>query len=202
MRFIKQVAGLKGIDWHPSGDERLERENDWVRGLNRGEAQSFEKIYRYYYPRLGQFLMRYVHSKQVAEDLVHQVFFAVWKNRTRLEPKGTLRAYLYTAVRNQALKYLDKENSRQHIELGDHPELQARKFDREEHIEYKEFSRAVQAAIGQMPTRRRHIFLMHREDGLTYREIAEVLGISIKTVETQMRRSLKFLQHKLSHFRD
>lgn len=202
MRVPKQIAGLKGIDWRPSGDERLERENDWIRGLNRGEAEAFEEIYRYYYPRLGQFALRYVHSKQVAEDVVHQVFFAVWKNRTRLEPKGTLRSYLYTAVRNQALKYLDKENNRQHVELGGHPELQTWEVNREEHIEYKEFSRAVQAAVGQLPERRRHIFLMHREDGLTYREIAEVLGISVKTVETQMRRSLKFLQHKLSHFRD
>jgi RNA polymerase sigma-70 factor (ECF subfamily) len=59
---------------------------------------------------------------------------------------------------------------------------------------------AIREAVELIPKRRRRIFLMHREDGLTYREIAEVLDISVKTVETQMSRSLKFLRHKLAEF--
>lgn len=182
-------------------DERVFRENNWVRGINNGDQKAFEAMYRYYYPRLAQFIMRYVHSKRSAEDVVQNIFYRLWKNRVRLEPKGTLRSYLYTAARNQSLKHLAKQKNENHSALFYYPHLEGNLLP-EERIEYKEFVEAFQDAVKQLPERRRHIFLLHREDKLTYREIAEVLEISIKTVETQMSRSIKFLTEKLSHFRD
>lgn len=201
MWSITQAKDIKQGGGPASDDERIVRENNWVRGINRGDEKAFEAMYKYYYPRLGQFLMRYVHSKKIAEDLIQNLFYNIWKNRTRLEPRGTLRAYLYTGIRNQAFKYLNKEKNRNHTDISKYPHLQEEPPFQEGNLEFKEFRKAVQEAVKQLPERRRHIFLLHREDKLTYREIAEVLDISIKTVETQMSRSIKFLSEKLAHFK-
>jgi RNA polymerase sigma-70 factor (ECF subfamily) len=67
-------------------------------------------------------------------------------------------------------------------------------------LQYKDFENAVNQAIESLPEKRKTIFYLHRFDGLSYKEIARVLGISIKTVETQIRRSLKYLEKQLIHF--
>jgi RNA polymerase sigma-70 factor, ECF subfamily len=201
MSPFDNLQGFEGVALASSKDERISRENAWVRGVSQGDGKAFEAMYRYYYPRLGQFLLRYVHSEKVAEDLIHNLFYNIWNNRTNLEPRGTLRAYLYTAARNQALKYLEKNKKHDHVSLENHLKLHGKENRSADTIEYKEFSQAVKRAVRQLPDRRRQIFLLHREDKLTYREIAETLNISVKTVETQMSRSLKFLGEKLAEFR-
>lgn len=181
--------------------DRIYRENNWVNGINRGDEQAFGEMYKYYYPRLGQFLLRYVKNPKKAEDIIHNVFYEIWKNRTRLEPRGTLRAYLYTASRNQALKYLNREDDRPFSDIDDHHDLAHTPDYTDQTIDYKEFDKAVIDAVNELPEQRRKIFLMHREDQLKYREIADILNISIKTVETQMSRALKFLNKKLAPFK-
>lgn len=201
MWTFQNLKELEGVDVDLSKDERIQREDNWVRRIAKGEGKAFEAMYRYYYPRLGQFLLRYLYSKKAAEDVLQNLFFTIWKNRTNLEPRGTLRAYLYTAARNQALKYIKKNKKEAHSDLADHPYLESPLTYPEETIEYKEFVKAFQDAVQMLPDKRRQIFLLQREDKLTYSEIAEVLEISIKTVETQMTRSIKFLSTKLAHFK-
>lgn len=183
-----------------TNDERTARENRWVEEIREGSKEGFEALYRFYYPRLCQFVFRYVKSKAAAEDVVHNVFHKVWKNRKGLKANGKLRAYLYTAVRNESYKHLNQRKRDAFAELDDLSFLESRETSPEEKINGKEFKQAVKTAISELPERRRDVFLMSREDNLTYREIAEVLGISIKTVETQISRSLKHLRKELSHF--
>lgn len=168
--------------------------------MQRDEKDGFEALYRLYYPKLMQFARRYNNSKAIAEDLVHNVFHNVWKNREGIKSNGKLRSYLYTAVRNQSIKYQKRKKRRGYADLEDLSALESREISPVERIGGKEFEKAIENAIAELPDRRREVFLMSREDNLTYREIAEVLEISIKTVETQMSRSLKFLRYKLSVF--
>lgn len=179
-------------------EERTEIENRLIRQMHRDDAAAFEQMYRHYFPRLSQFVFRYIHSEEIAQDVVQNVFFGVWKNRKNLKANGRLRSYLYTAARNQALKYLRSDVD--YYELEDISELKSQAINPEEKLSFNEFEQAVMEAVQELPERRRQIFLMHREDDLTYREIAEILGISIKTVETQISRSLKSLRKALSHF--
>lgn len=183
-----------------TNDERTARENGWVREIWEGKKEGFEALYRFYYPRLCQFVFRYVKSKATAEDVVHNVFHKVWKNRAGLKANGKLRAYLYTAVRNESFKHLNKRKKDAFAEFDDLTFLKSREINPEDKMDAKEFQQAVQVAISKLPERRRSIFLMSREDKLTYREIAEVLDLSIKTVETQISRSLKHLRKELAHF--
>lgn len=180
--------------------KRIRKENEWVRGIKRDDKKAFEALYRLYYPKLSQFAFRYVASRQSAEDVVHDVFYNLWVGRDKLKPQGTLRAYLYGAVRNQSLTHLEKRDRRKFTHPGEVLQLESLETSPIEQLSTKELKQAIREAVELIPKRRRRIFLMHREDGLTYREIAEVLDISVKTVETQMSRSLKFLRHKLADF--
>ncbi len=172
----------------------------WIKLLREGDQYAFEQIYKMYFPRLAQFLYRYVNSTHVAEDLVHNVFYSVWNNHKQIQDVETLRPYLYQACRNQALKYLRKEHEiLSQIEILNNFD-NSHDHSPDEILETNDLELAVIKAVKSMPERRRQIYLMHREDGLTYKEIAEILELSVKTVETQISRSLKYLRDRLSHF--
>jgi len=176
-------------------------DSHWIVGIRNDSASDFEAMYRCYYEYLCQFAYRFVNNHAASEDLVHNVFLNIWKNRDTWNPRGTLRTYLYRAVKNQSLKYLAHRKIQNRTSFEDLTILpDFNRMNPEEKIHGKEFEKAVQKAVAQLPERRRIIWLMHREDKMTYREIADVLDISIKTVETQMSRSLKFLRSQLTEF--
>lgn len=173
----------------------------WIIGIRNNNVSDFEAMYRCYYEYLCQFAYRFVNNRAASEDLVHNVFLNIWKNRETWKPRGTLRTYLYRAVKNQSLKYLAHCQVQNRIKLDDLTILpDHNRMNPEEKFRSREFEEAVQKAVEQLPEKRRIIWLMHREDKMTYREIAEVLEISIKTVETQMSRSLKYLRSQLTDF--
>lgn len=181
-------------------DESAVRDDQWVERINNSDKDAFEAIYKSYYPRLFHFLLRYLKSESVIEDIIHNVLFHVWKNRESIEPKGTLQAYLFTSVRNQAFKHLNGEKRFDRNATGPEPVNGCDDLNPENIYELTQLEDAYLAAVQKLPEKRRHIFLMHRQEQLTYAEIAQVLNISIKTVETQMSRSLKFLATSLSKF--
>ncbi len=201
MPLIHKLRNIDGIELSGDRDERIIRDNKWVRGLNRGDKKCFEKIYKCYYTQLYNFLFRYTRSEELIEDIIQDVFYNVWQNRKKMEPRGTLKAYLFTAVRNQAFKKIESEKKfdNNEIELSGFEEINCVPPDGS--YEFKELKKAYQEAVQKLPEKRRNIYLMHREDNLTYGEIADILSISIKTVETQMSRSLKFLAIYLGKYR-
>ena len=143
------------------------------------------------------FVHRYVQDVPTAENLVQEVFLAVWANRSRLDPAKNVKTYLYTAARNQALKHL------RHSDVEDRSAADVscalpRQDTPEDELRQKEISTAVARAVAALPEKTRIVFSMNRYDHLTYAEIAEIQGVSIKTVETQMGRALKFLRGRLA----
>ena len=185
----------------PVGKIQVSLDLSWVSGIRNNSAADFEAMYRFYYENLCQFAHRFVNDTATSEDLVHNVFLNIWKNRADWILRGSLRTYLYQSVRNQAMNHLahKKVQNRSRLEnLSIIPD--PNRMNPEEKFTDEEFEEAVRKAVEQLPERRRIIWLMHREDKLTYREIAEVLDLSIKTVETQMSRSLKFLRERLTEF--
>lgn len=201
MSLIHKIKNLDGIELSRDKDERVIRDNKWVEDLNKGDKNAFEAIYKCYYAQLYHFLVRYLSSGPAIEDTIQQVFFNVWQNRENLEPRGTLKSYLFTAVRNQAFKQLDHDNKVDRNQSEWIENYQGSEKNPELHFELEELEKAYQEAVEKLPEKRRHIFLMHRQNNLTYQEIADVLEISIKTVETQMSRSIKFLSIYLKRFR-
>lgn len=156
---------------------------DWFKGIF---DQHYEYIRNYLYYLSGDI--------KLAEDLVQEVFLLLWENRNKVKDE-TVGSYLFTIARNLFLK-----NRRRHqYDL----KFRSAFFDHTEHespeyvLEMKEFDEKLQLAIAGLPEKSRVVFLMHRMDGLTYREIAANLGVGIKAVEKQMSKALLILRKKL-----
>jgi RNA polymerase sigma-70 factor, ECF subfamily len=165
-----------------------------IEGIRNGDEAAFDALFRAFYPRLCSYVARLTRSPHVAEELVQEVFASIWERRRDWEPQGSVDQYLFRAAKNRALKYVRRQEVRSRVK----GEIEAGSRDRpatpEELLVLDEISAAAQEAIDSLPDQRRHIFLLSREGALTYREIAELLNISVKTVETQMARALKAIR--------
>ena len=177
---------------------QVQTEAEWVRKIRIGDGEAFEQLFNRYGQPLIHFVRRYVPDTSVAENLVQDVFLALWTHRSRLDPARNIKTYLYTAARNQALKHLRhsevERRSAEDLTL-EFPRPKTAEDERQE----KEIAASVYQAIEALPEKCRIIFSMNRFDHLSYAEIAEIQDISIKTVETQMGRALKFLRDRLAH---
>ncbi len=189
-----------GFRYYSSINEKSFSEDQWVDLIRSGDTATFELMFRSYYPRLCQFAYRSIRSIEVAEDLVQSVFLNIWKNRRNWSPRCTPCMYLYKATRNQMINYLKHKNVENISEFVDVSSIHTEEQTPEDKFNEKECSHAINDSITRLPERCRLIFLLKKEDGLTYNEISEILGISVKTVETQMGRALRFLRENLTEY--
>jgi len=170
--------------------------------LDRPEANtstSFDGLVRTHYGRLCNFAMRLVRSRETAEDIVQDVFDRVWQRRDQFDIHDPL-PYLYQAVRNRAIMHARRRQVFEHWWEGAARDVEARGPDAAAQVERADLAQAVRTAVGALPDRCRLIFTMSREQDLSYAEIARLLGISVKTVETQMGRALKSLRTRLAGY--
>lgn len=155
-----------------------------------------EQLFRAYYRMLCAFAMQYVKDSERAEDLVQDLFYRLWLDRERLNVTTSMKAYLFTAVRNRCLNEV-KVQGRMRSLVEERDDVVDGEVGRSED-EHTERIARVQAAIEALPEERRKVFKLSRYEGLKYHEIAERLGISVKTVENQMGKALKTLREELA----
>ena len=171
-------------------------ETDLLARIRAGDREAFERLFLQWYPRLCDWGFRLLESRDAAEDAAQEVFVALWRGRERLPEPASLAAYLHRAVRNRALNQLRQQKTAgrwlaaQNFELEISPDAETGLADRE-------LDAAYRAALAELAPRGREVFVLSREQGLTYAQIAETLGISVKTVETLMGRAIAALRGKL-----
>jgi RNA polymerase sigma-70 factor (ECF subfamily) len=156
-------------------------------------AHAHEGVFRDLAPALSVFVTRYVDSAAIAEELVQDLFLAMWVQRATMRIDGSIRTYLFTAARNRALNYLKHERIGERFRVA-----QLEGIDTSDPGAPGEAdcltALEVQAAMDRLPPRCRLIFTMSRWRGMTYSQIAAALGISVKTVEVHMGRALKTMR--------
>ena len=155
----------------------------------------YEACFRTYYKQLVVFAYKIVYRQDVAEDMVQQVFLNVWEHLEQMEIDKGILSYLYQSTRNRCLNHLNSahQSSTMHVEEHSHEPIASA----ETGVETKELLRQIKAAIQELPEKCREVFLLSREQGLTYKEIAATLDISVKTVENQMGKALKHLYARI-----
>jgi RNA polymerase sigma-70 factor (ECF subfamily) len=158
------------------------------------DPAAFEALFRLHYRPLCIYAKGYLYDLDQAEDLVQELFLRLWLDRQKQRDVGNVKAYLYAAVRNRCLSALKVAVRVIALEDGREPAAEV-SVPEDEHLE--RIAR-VQAAIGSLPTERQRIFVMCKYEGLKYQEIADRLGISVKTVENQMGKALKDLRIELA----
>lgn len=181
-----------------SGGVAEERDRHVAEGIRCGSKSAFEELFRRYCDDLCLFAESYVSSAAIAEDLVHDVFCDVWDRRDRFHPKGTVRAYLFQAVKNGAYDHLKHRRVRRRwVEETIHEPV-SRALETSHRAEYARLDAEVRRAVESLSERQQTVFRLARDHDLSYAEIALVLGISEKTVENHMGRALKQLRQSLT----
>ena len=180
----------------PSWDDDVRtdaEERAWVDRIQTGDTHAFEALYRRYWERLYAFAFRYLRSKEDSEEIVQEVFFRIWRGRAHWVPAGAVRNYLYLAVRNSARDRLERaavarrrRTSQREPAAEVQPDLEA-----------ADLVAAVERALTELPAKRAEVCKLRLVAELSYAQIAQRLGISEKTVETQLARGLKFLRERL-----
>lgn len=185
-----------------SAGQRTLTDAELARRMRLGDERALETIFRMYYPGLVGFARRYVKTTEIAEELVQDLFLKVWSRRSSLGEIDSVKTYLFRAARNTALNHLRRRRlehewlEKEGTTITEHQTLEG-----DEAVTESDITAAVRAAVDRLPPRCREVFMLSRDGGLTYGEIAKSLGISIKTVETQMGRALKALRESLKAYR-
>lgn len=150
-------------------------------------------LFRTFGPELRLFLARYVGSPAVAEDLVQDLFLAIWDRRATVRVRGSMRTYLFTAARNRALNHIKRERIADRFRH----DLIDRLDERDPSVPGETDLLAafeLQRVLSTLPPRCRRIFALNQWRGMSYNQIALAFGLSVKTVEVEMGRALKELR--------
>nr|MCS3812363.1 RNA polymerase sigma-70 factor (ECF subfamily) [Mucilaginibacter sp. X4EP1] len=161
------------------------------------DAQAFEWLYYALFNKLIKFSIYYIHQREVAEEIVSEVFVKCWNNRKSLSHIDYPESYLFIAVKNQSLKYRKKYSNIHLVELEDNDFHLVDLSDPSKKLERKELHHRLDQAIEMLPMQARIVFRLIKENGLKYKEVAEILDISPRTVQTQLFRAIDKLRHTL-----
>lgn len=157
----------------------------------------FERVFREYFVPLTYYALKIVNDHDSAREVVHQVFVNIWEKRESINLELPLRSYLYTSVHNRSLNYLRDRKRFHNEDAGDMlPENELLITDVSE-IESEQTEARIAEAVSGLPGRCAEVFRLSRFEGKKYSEIADILKISVKTVEAQMTKALKILREDL-----
>ena len=160
------------------------------------DQQQFEQLFRSHFQYLCNYAVQYVSDPDTAQDICQRVFITLWEKRASIDPAQSIKSYLFTAVRNRCLNHIrDHKKYRSRV-----LDLDCGDFDLVEEdtgSEQEEWKERISAAMDKLPEKCRQVFEMSRYQQLKYREIAEELGISQKTVEAHMTKAMKTLRQAL-----
>jgi RNA polymerase sigma-70 factor, ECF subfamily len=167
---------------------------DIIKQIEQGNIKAYELLFRKYYKELCLFSLKFVRQQEIAEEIVQDIFIVFWEKEKGISLQVSVKAYLYTAVKNSSLNYMKSLFAKQSFDrdflqkdiLMAHPSP--------DEIGYKELENLVAEAIAMLPERCKIIFSLSRNAGLSYQEIADQLNISVKTVEAQMSIAIKKLK--------
>jgi len=159
-----------------------------------GDQNGFKEFYYAQFFKLYQFAYSFVRSREASEEIVNDVFLGLWQKKETITAINNIQVYLYVAVKNACLNYLNRNHIPVPVSLDD---LSVDHFPLvpgpERLFVQRELQQQVREAIEQLPPRCRLIFKLVKEDGLSYKQVASVLELSVKTVDAQLYLALKKL---------
>lgn len=191
---------LKNLDQYIGADYMKISDQNILRQLRRGDIKTFESLFHDFHPGMILYSLSILKNKAQAEGVVQEVFYNIWKNRNEFRLKISWQSYLYKSVYNNSVMILRK--SKREVKLDE--EVLLNLEDKETgplvEIDLKELNQTITSTLGKLPVRTRKIFRMSRFEGMKYKEIANSLSISVKTVEANMGKALKAFRLSLKNY--
>lgn len=176
-----------------------------IQRIKTDDQTSFESLYGYFFPKLSYFSNQYLFDREAADGVVQDVFAELWENRKKLQDDTNIHAWLFTVTKNKSLKIISKEKSKQRynnyilfrqLEVNYHS---LSRFDTS-HFVFEELQQKLEASLAKLSPAVRVVFEKSRFEDKKNKEIAEELGISLKTVEAHISKALKLLRSDLKEY--
>lgn len=164
------------------------------------DLNQFEQLFNSHYGNMCSYAYKYLENLEDAEEIVQDVFVKLWENRNEIVIDGNLQSYIFRAVRNGCLNLIKHRIVRQEYATKEQQSNTIMQQNLENEIVANELEIKIREAIDALPVERKKVFIMSRYEGLKYREIAEKLNISNKTVENQMGKAILFMKERLSKY--
>ncbi len=171
-------------------------DQELVDRLLKGDLEAFNLIFKKYGDKLYRFALKYLRSKEEAEELVQEVFLKILENRKNLKKELSLKSYLFTISYHYLCRIFRRRNYRSEFEK----EITATASDTfsiEDRLEYQSVFEQIDQIIEKLPPRRKEIFIKSRKEGKTTREIAEEMHLVPSTVDNQISEALKFIRQNI-----
>lgn len=175
-----------------------------ITALRKGEKYAFEEIYNDFFGVLYHLCNQYLHDERVAEEMVQDTFMKLWEIRQTLNDQVNIRNFLYTITKNNCLNYL--RNQKISLKYQDNVKYLEMQFNYEaleklgNYLQFEELKTKIDVAISNLPAEVIETFSLSRFEDLSYKEIAEQQGISIKTVEARISKALRILRVELKDY--
>ena len=166
--------------------------------VTRSDEDAFREVVHYYSPKLISFLFTITKAMHVAEEIMQEVLLRLWQNRENLDADN-LGGWLYRVASNLAYSYLKREALNGRLLSSLKKEQTNQFFEIDQQMDYKECSELIYKAVSQLPDQQRKVYQLSLQEGMSRKEVAEVLNISPNTVRNHLTRALQFLRHFLSH---
>lgn len=171
-----------------------------IEKLSQNDQSAFGVLFTRYYNDLVRFSIRFTSDSNAAEELVQDVFVKLWENRNSLNIKNSLRSFLLTAVQNRSIDYLRFMNIRTKYASEILENIIVSDNDTEKRILHAELEEHFLKAVSNLPQPFAEVYRLNRNDLLTYDQIAEKLGVSVRTVEVRMSKALAIIRNELKDF--
>lgn len=166
--------------------------------LKQSDQEAFNTLFRLYSAKVYHFSYGYLKSTEEAEEIVQDTFTKIWEKRDTIDAGYSFSGFVFTIAQHLILNRIRKIRNENHCKAALAREVAYIQNDTEEKILHAELEKVQQEALVELPPRRKIIYQMIREEGMTHKQVAEQLNISVKTVESQMTEALKHFRAKLS----
>jgi RNA polymerase sigma-70 factor (ECF subfamily) len=170
---------------------------DLINNLRNGKEKAYQYLFDHYYVSLTAFAFKFLQNREISKDIVQNIFIRIFQNRDHLTIASDIKNYLFKAVHNECLNELKKENTRETHYFQYASESSSHSYESELGQTEKEYK--IYQAIEKLSPKCRQIFLMSRIEGKKNPEIAAELGLSVRTIETQISQALKSLRKTVAH---
>jgi RNA polymerase sigma-70 factor (ECF subfamily) len=180
---------------------RTNTDSDLIRGLKKDNHDSFQKLFDHYSQILFQFSLSYLKSREVAEEVVQEVFIKIWDNRNKLRTDTSFKSYLFTIALNSIRKSFNKQSRQNKLEHDILLESSDNAQGLDDNPDYQMLLDKLDEFIQLMPEKRRQVFIKKKIEGKSLKEIAKELSITTKTVEYHIAEGMKFLKKKFGQFK-
>jgi len=179
---------------------KSEGEIELIRAFKKGDIKAFEKLFQKYHKKLYVFLFHLLHSKEDTEEIVQEAFIKIWEKREEFKEEHSFNSFLFTIAKNSFLNLNRKKiNLKVFEDHLDFVEITST-VKTDDYVLFKETKEIINIIINDLPPKRKEIFLLRRIEGLSRNEIAEKLGISIITVDSQLTKANIYLKDQLKKY--